>query len=262
MVNYEKKYLKYKTKYLKQKQQEHNSQKGGSSTYEWFKYKTYDFLGIASNVTSIRTEALELFETQLEATKKKISETTKEIEYKEESLKYNRALRENLLNDSPESFKIKNDELEVLEDKYKKDLANTVNTENIERIKKEYDKNKNELTEKLEKELKIREQTYESNLQYSKNMIQHLEQEIELNQKHLKDFKNSVIRFENYIQQTIEHIEGPTNDSEELIEKLTERLEKIKNEESMEVVPLDCNNAINATDLNTTDIPEEDIKLN
>ena len=152
--------------------------------------------------------------------------------------------------------------MEVLEDKYKKDLANTVNTENIERIKKEYDKNKNELTEKLEKELKIREQTYESNLQYSKNMIQHLEQEIELNQKHLKDFKNSVIRFENYIQQTIEHIEGPTNDSEELIEKLTERLEKIKNEESMEVVPLDCNNAINATDLNTTDIPEEDIKLN
>jgi hypothetical protein len=226
MVNYEKKYLKYKTKYLKQKQkQKQKSQKGGSSTYEWLKYKTYDFLGIASNVTSIRTEALELFETQLEATKKKISETTKEIEYKKELLKYNKTLQENLLNDSPEIFKIKNDELTA---------------------------------EELEKELKIRKQIYESNLQYSENMIQHLEQEIELNEKHLIDFNKSVIRYESNIQQIIEHIEGPKNDS--IVEELSKRLEIIQ--EDMVDVPLDSNNAINATDVNATDIPEEEIKLN
>jgi len=89
-------------------------------------------------------------------------------------------------------------------------------------------------------------------------MIQHLEQEIELNEKHLIDFNKSVIRYESNIQQIIEHIEGPKNDS--IVEELSKRLEIIQ--EDMVDVPLDSNNAINATDVNAIDTPVEEIKLN
>jgi len=258
MVNYEKKYLKYKTKYLKQ-QKKHNSQKGGSSIYEEYKYKIYDFFGISSNVTNIRTDALEFYETQLKETKIKIIETINELEDKAELLEYNKKLMKDLLKDSPEIYKIQHDDLDILEQKYKKDLDNTLNTENIENIKKEYNEKKNELTQKLDYELLIRKKFYESNLQLSENAIQHLKEEIELKERRLIHFNESVIRYENNIQQIIEHIEGPQNES--IVDELAERLIRIPDEEGMVSVDISGNNS-NENPINATDVPEQGIKLN
>tara|TARA_B100001175_G_C19510968_1_gene643848 strand:+ start:480 stop:1259 length:780 start_codon:yes stop_codon:yes gene_type:complete len=236
MVNYKKKYLKYKVKYLSEKKNQNNSQEGGSNPLEWVYYKGREILGVASNVEGIRTEALTFYEEQLKTTNEKIIETENKLKDLNELLLYNINVREELLNDSPELYKIRYDELELLEEQYNKDLDNTLNETNIANIKKTYNDKKKELTKKLEYELFIRKKTHESSLQLSENTIEHLKEEIELKEKQLNDFRENIVRFENTIKEITVYLEGPEDDTP-LIEELERKAAILRGE----VVEVDLN---------------------
>lgn len=236
MVNYKKKYLKYKVKYLNEKKNQNNSQEGGSNPLEWIYYKGREMLGVASNVEGMRTEALTFYEEQLKITNEKIIETENKLKDLNELLLYNINVREELLNDSPELYKIRYDELELLEEQYNKDLDNTLNETNIANIKKTYNDKKKELTEKLEYELFIRKKTHESSLQLSENTIEHLKEEIELKEKQLNDFRENIVRFENTIKEITFYLEGPEDDTS-LVDELERKAAILRGE----VVEVDLN---------------------
>lgn len=237
MVNYKKKYLKYKVKYLNEKKvKQDNFQEGGSNPLEWVYYKGREILGIASNVEGMRTEALTFYEEQLKITNEKVIETENKLKDLNELLLFNTNLIDKLMKNSPEIYKIEYEKLEILKDEYNKNLANTINETNIANIKKTYNKTKKELTEKLEYELFIRKKTHESNLQLSENTIDHLRDEIELKEKQLNDFRENIIRFKSTIQEITVYLEGPEDDT-----PLVEELDKMAAVSRGELVDIDLN---------------------